>query len=175
MERKDRIDNVDTRRDADKAGRDANRDPITGAPGAHPVGAGAGAAAGAAAGGIAGSFAGPVGTVVGAAVGGIAGGLAGKGIAEQVNPTEEEGYWRANYAKANYYEQGRTFDDYSPAYRYGWESCCAHAPAGRNFDQAEPDLRRDWLNRRGNSKLDWTSARPAARDAWERVQSRIRS
>lgn len=175
MDRKDRNDKVEIRTDTDKPGRDANRDPITGAPGAHPVGAGAGAAAGAAAGGIAGSLAGPVGTVVGAAIGGIAGGLAGKGVAESVNPTEEDGYWRANYSKANYYEQGRPYDDYAPAYRYGWESCCSHVPAGRTFDQAEPDMRRDWLNRRGDSKLDWTGARPAARDAWDRVQGRIQT
>jgi hypothetical protein len=50
-----------------------NLDPITGAPGAHPVGVGLGAAAGGIAGGIAAGAAvgtvaaGPVGTVVGAA------------------------------------------------------------------------------------------------------------
>ena len=42
-----------------------NRDPITGAPGAHPVGTGLGATGGALAGAAAGSLAGPVGTVVG--------------------------------------------------------------------------------------------------------------
>ncbi len=66
----------------------ANRDPITGEPGAHPVGTALGATAGAVAAGAAvGSVAGPVGTVVGAAVGAVAGGLAGKGVAEQVDPT----------------------------------------------------------------------------------------
>ena len=65
-----------------------NRDPITGAPGAHPVGTGVGAAAGGiAAGAAAGSVVGPVGTVVGAAVGAVAGGLVGKGVAEKVDPT----------------------------------------------------------------------------------------
>ena len=65
-----------------------NRDPISGRPGAHPVGTGLGAAAGGmAAGAAAGSVAGPVGTVAGAAVGAIVGGLAGKGIAEMVDPT----------------------------------------------------------------------------------------
>jgi hypothetical protein len=165
--------NVRTR-DADKpAGRDANRDPITGEPGAHPVGAGAGAAAGAAAGGVVGSFGGPVGTVVGAAIGGVAGGLAGKAAGEAVNPTEEDGYWRANYTKRSYIDRTRTYDDYAPAYRYGWESCCTYAPSGRTFDQAEPDLQKSWTNKRATSTLDWTQARPAARDAWDRVQSRV--
>ena len=68
--------------------KDMNRDPITGAPGAHPAGTAAGAAAGGLAGAAVGTMvAGPVGTVVGAAIGAISGGLAGKGIAEEVNPT----------------------------------------------------------------------------------------
>ena len=66
----------------------ANRDPLTGEPGAHPVGTAVGAAAGGiAAGAAAGSVAGPVGTVVGAVVGAVAGGAAGKGVAETVDPT----------------------------------------------------------------------------------------
>ena len=73
-----------------------NPDPITGAPGAHPVGVGLGAAAGGIAGGIAAGAAvgtvaaGPVGTVVGAAVGAVAGGLGGKAVAEHFDPTTTE-------------------------------------------------------------------------------------
>src|SRR3979490_2456366 len=99
--------------------RDANPDPITGAPGAHPVGVGLGAvtggiAAGAAAGTLA---AGPIGTVVGAAVGAVAGGLGGKAIGESINPTVEENYWRENFEQEPYYQRGMSFDDYSTAYR----------------------------------------------------------
>jgi hypothetical protein len=73
--------------------RDANRDPITGAPGAHPVGTGVGATGGGAAGAAIGAaVGGPVGAAVGLAAGAIAGGLAGKGAAEAVNPTAEDGY-----------------------------------------------------------------------------------
>src|SRR3982751_4572243 len=66
--------------------RDSNPDPITGAPGSHPIGTGIGAAGGGIAAGAAiGSFAGPVGTVIGAVVGAVAGGLAGKGVAEMID------------------------------------------------------------------------------------------
>ena len=83
------------------ARKDANLDPLSGAPGAHPVGTGVGAAAGGVvAGALAGTVAGPVGTLVGAAVGAVAGGLAGKGIAEMIDPTAEEAYWRENYSNA---------------------------------------------------------------------------
>jgi hypothetical protein len=162
--------------DRDNApGRDANRDPITGEPGAHPVGTGAGAAAAGVAGGLIGSLAGPIGTAVGAAIGGVAGGLAGKGVAEAVNPTEEDTYWRQNYASRDYVDRSKKYDDYAPAYRMGWESCCVNVPAGRTFDQVEPDLAREWDSHRGRSGLGWMQARPAARDAWDRAESRVKN
>jgi len=72
-----------------------NRDPLTGTPGAHPLGTTAGATSGAVAGGVAGlAVGGPVGGVIGITVGAVAGGLAGKSAAEMVNPTAEEEYWR---------------------------------------------------------------------------------
>jgi phage tail tape-measure protein len=74
---------------------------LTGAPGAHPVGAGLGAAAGGIATGAAvGTIAGPVGRVVGAAVGAVVGGLAGKAIGEAIDPTAESAYWQKNYSKS---------------------------------------------------------------------------
>ena len=227
---------------------DANRDPITGAPGAHPVGTGVGAAAGAVTGAaIGGAVGGPVGAVVGAAVGGVAGGLAGKGVAEGVNPTEEDAYWRNNYSKrpyaANrsyddlapayqygytsaahprgpqvrrrrerpparlgagqgqvsarlerrqarhqgrlepgrrprrerqllagepflpaYYKNGHTYDDdYAPAYRYGYDSASTHA--GRKFDETENDLQHGWEQTKGKSKLAWSDAKHAVKEA----------
>src|SRR5262245_30093610 len=104
-----------------KPAPDANPDPITGAPGAHPLGVGGGAAGGAAIGAAVGAVGGPVGVAVGSAVGGVAGGLAGKAAAEAVNPTVEDAYWRANYASRPYAKAGRTYESYRPAYRAGWE------------------------------------------------------
>src|SRR3954466_14594967 len=102
---------------------DANRDPITGAPGSHPVGTGVGAAVGGvAAGAAAGSVAGPVGTVVGAAGGAVVGGLAGKGVAESIDPTREDADWRDNYTSRPYVDSGASYDDYGPAYGYGVNS-----------------------------------------------------
>lgn len=74
---------------------DLHADPLTGEPGAHPVGTGVGAVAGAAAAGAAtGAIAGPVGALIGLAVGAVVGGLAGKGVAEVIDPTAEEAYRR---------------------------------------------------------------------------------
>jgi hypothetical protein len=152
----------------DKAGT-PNRDPITGAPGAHPLGVGVGAAAGGmAAGAAVGTVAGPVGTAVGAAVGAIVGGLAGKGVAEAVDPTVEDAYWRENYASRDYVESGRPYDDYGPAYGYG----VARYQDDRAFEDVEPDLADGWMGARGRSTLSWGQASHAARDAWDRLGSR---
>jgi hypothetical protein len=162
-----------TKRD-DDLDRDENRDPITGEHGAHPVGTGVGAAlGGAAAGAAAGLAAGPVGTVAGAVVGGVAGGLAGKAVAEQIDPTVEDHYWRNAYATRDYYDPTIGYEEVGPAYQYGWESRAEYGD--RKFEEVEPDLSHEWANRRGKSSLDWGRARPATRDAWDRVDANFRS
>lgn len=150
---------------------DANRDPLSGAPGAHPVGTGLGAAGGAAAGAAVGAMAGPVGAVVGGAIGAVAGGLAGKGAAEAVNPTVEDAYWRENFASRPYVTPGTDYDTYAPAYKYGWES--RDHFVGSSFDDVESDLGREWDQVKGKSTLGWDRAREAARDAWHRVERAI--
>jgi len=152
--------------------RNLNRDPLTGTPGAHPVGTGVGAVAGGLATGAAvGAVAGPVGAAVGALAGAVIGGFAGKGIAEMIDPTAEESYWRDNYATRPYVEGGSTFDDYGPAYRYGVDSY--GRTNGGSFDDAEPQLMRDWEGSRGSSRLTWDNAKHASRDAWQRVSDTV--
>jgi uncharacterized protein YcfJ len=152
---------------------DANRDPITGAPGSHPIGTGIGAAAGGAAGAAAGTaVAGPVGTVVGAAVGAIAGGLMGKGVGEMVDPTVEDAYWREAHRNEPYYTEGRDFDYYGPAYRAGYEGRVKYD--GRTFDEVESDLQADYARYRGND-MNWEEVRPASRAAWDRIDTRVQS
>lgn len=150
---------------------DMNPDPLTGEPGAHPVGTGVGAATGGTVGAvIGGAVGGPLGAMVGAAVGGVAGGLAGKGISESVNPTEEDAFWRDHYTTRPY-AAGRSYEDLQPAYRYGWEARTRHED--RNWNDVEADLGREWNERHG-SRLSWDHARNATQDAWNRVDARHR-
>ena len=165
---RDRDRDWDAERVKDK---DANPDPITGAPGSHPVGTGIGAAAAGAAGAAIGMAAGPVGSAIGAVVGAVAGGLAGKGVAEAIDPTTEDSYWRDNYATRPYYDAGYTYDDYGPAYRYGWESRGRYG--GRRFDETETEMERDWDRFKGKSRLNWERAKHATRDAWHRVEEKL--
>jgi hypothetical protein len=101
-------------------------------------------------------------------IGAVAGGLAGKGIAENINPTAEEEYWRENYHSRPYADAGTTYDTYHPAYQHGWEGSSKWSYD--TWDEAEPHARRDWESGQGKAALEWDRAKLAARDAWERVK-----
>jgi hypothetical protein len=173
--------------EADEKGRDSNPDAITGAPGSHPVGTGIGAAAGGAAAAAAGAAAGAaigtgaapgVGTVVGGVVGAIAGavggGYAGKAVAEKIDPTVEDNYWRGEYKNRKYYDSSMDYEsDFAPAYRYGWESYSVYG--NRPMQDADADLRSGWDKSRGKSRLEWDRAQHAVRDAWDRLKDRTNS
>ncbi len=154
-------------------GKSANLDPITKAPGAHPIGTGVGAAAGGAAGAAAVGAAtgtmvgGPVGAAAGLVVGAVVGGLAGKAVAEKIDPTVEDAYWRGAHRNEPYFNRDNNYDDYAPAYRLGYTSQPNHP--GQSFDEAEDDLKADYSKQRGKSRLGWDKAKDATRAAWNRV------
>jgi hypothetical protein len=147
--------------------RDMNRDPITGAPGAHPVGTGIGAAGGAVVGAAAGVLAGPIGAVLGGVVGAVAGGLVGKGSGEELNPTGEEAYWRKSYRNEPYYDSGYTFEDYAPAFLAGYVYRMNNR--GTAWNRAEATLQADWESNKEKSNLHWEHAKHAVHAAWHRV------
>lgn len=148
------------------------RDPVTDAPGYHPLGTGIGAVVGGAAvGALTGTAAGPLGTAVGAAVGALAGGLAGKEIARSIDPAEEEAYWRNTFAERPYVDPGATYLDYGPAYEYGVDAYSRYP--GESYEDIEDQLARDWDTVRGDSGLSWERARHATRDAWQRVKDSV--
>ncbi len=160
------------------AGSHANPDPITGEPGSHPFGTGTGAltagAAGAAIGAaIGGPIGAPLGAVIGGVVGAMGGGYAGKGIAESINPTEENAFWESNYQGASYHEKDYDYTDYAPAYRTGYEGFSRHAASGRDYKDVEGDLERDYTQNRGSSRLEWDKAKSATRDAWDRLKGKF--
>jgi len=145
-----------------------NLDPLSGEPGAHPVGTGVGATlGGVVAGAAVGSVVGPIGTVIGMAIGAALGGLAGKGVAESVDPTAGDAYWRQEYRGRPYVAADATYDSYGPAYSYGVAAFGRYE--GRDFELIQPELAQDWNTMRGTSDLSWDQARPAVKDAWQRM------
>ena len=133
------------------------------------MGVGVGAATAGATGAAIGMAAGPVGAAIGAVVGAVAGGLIGKGVAEAVDPTAEEAYWRDSYQNESYYDKELTYEDYAPAYRTGYAGYGKHAAEGRDFDAAQAELEREYDESRGSSRLEWEKAKAASRAAWERA------
>jgi len=134
-------------------GDDAIRDPITGAPAAHLLGAGLGATGGALAGAAIGAVAGPIGAAVGLVAGGVAGALGGKVLVEKGDPTAEDAYWKANYARQKYVDRDAPYDTYQPAYRTGYVGRTRYP--GRTFEEVEADLESDYPKVQGqrNSEL----------------------
>lgn len=161
-----RVDNLD-----DDA---ANRDPLTGEPGSHPVGTGVGATGGGVAGTVVGGLVGgPIGAVVGAAIGSTLGGLAGKNVAESVNPTVEDTYWSDNYTSRPYADASYTYEDYAPAYRTGYQGFGTYAAKGMTYDEAEPEMRAEYERQYSSNRLGWDKAKLASRDAWDRLERAI--
>jgi hypothetical protein len=110
-----------------------------------------------------------VGTLVGGVVGAVAGGLAGEGLAEAINPSVEDDYWRRNYTSRPYVVAGARYDTYRRAYEYGWQAYQKNPT--RTFEEMEPQLREEW-GRGGPEGLTWDDAKDAVRDAWHRVERR---
>jgi phage tail tape-measure protein len=148
-----------------------NEDPLSGEAGAHPMGTGIGAAVGgAAAGAAAGSVGGPVGTVLGTIVGGVAGAYAGKALAENIDPTAEDEYWRNEYRQRPYYSENYSYEDFAPAYRAGWE---VYDPqTATTWQEREAIARQRWEGEGGAPTMTWEEARLASKDAYERVHRR---
>ena len=71
-------------------------------------------------------------------------------------------HWQTSYAS-----QGGRYEDYEPAYRFGSELRGNQAYSGRNWNEVEPEARRDWEARHAGSP--WERAKGAVRHAWERV------
>ena len=145
-----------------------NPDPLTGEPGSHPVGTGLGTAGGGVTGAAIGAaVGGPVGAAIGAVVGGVAGAYSGHGVAEVMNPTFEEQYWREHHTSQSWADENVPFDHYAHAYRTGYEGVVKYA--GKPYPQIESDLARDYEKNDANPAIPWDRARPAVKAAWDRL------
>ena len=96
-------------------------------------------------------------------------GLHGQFAAAAGRAPAAQSYWRSSYASEPYYEPGRSYEDYAPAYELGASSRAGMSDSVRDFAAAEPDMQRAWEARRAGSSLTWEQARAAMRAAWHRV------
>lgn len=134
----------------------------------HNIGSGSGAVVGSVAGAALGSVAGPIGTIAGAVVGGVVGSKAGDEFAEAINPTEYTAELERTYATKPYYSSAYAWDDYRPAYQYGYQTYPRYQ--GRRFEDVESELSKDWEQAKGTSRLAWQDAKAAVRDGWHTIE-----
>lgn len=91
-------------------------------------------------------------------------------IAAKVNPTEYRKHFRAQYKNTPYYTAGRTWSDYEPAYRYGYETYERYRD--QRFDDVDRELQRSWDAGHTGSRLEWSEAKQAVRDVWHHIERR---
>jgi hypothetical protein len=82
---------------------------------------------------------------------------------------QEDSWWRQNF-NSRPYAAGQQYDDFRPAYRYGYESGRHHM--GRSWNDVESDLRTGWNkyeHRPEGSESTWDRVKDAVQDAWHKV------
>jgi hypothetical protein len=90
---------------------------------------------------------------------------------DQIDVSDEDHYWRQQYDRHPYI--GRNYDEFQPAFQYGWESAVLPENRGKKFEDVEPQLRAHWSEYNGTSRTDWDYMRWAVRDAYNRIQRRL--
>lgn len=81
--------------------------------------------------------------------------------------------FEADYRKdfqTRYGARGGSYDDYAPAYRYGYTLANDPRYQGKNWSAIEPEVQRDWAQR--YPEATWERFKLAVRHGWERVTSK---
>lgn len=82
----------------------------------------------------------------------------------------EDAYWQSAYPERPYARADRTYEYYRAAYAYGAER--AMRWRGREWWDAEAQLRSEWASRQHGAGAAWEEMSDAIRDAWDRVRGR---
>lgn len=80
-------------------------------------------------------------------------------------------HFRLGYSATPYYSSGRDWNDYLPAYRYGFDTYQQHA--GQQFDEVEALLSEQWDRVKPPSRLAWAEARDAVLDGWRCISQAL--
>lgn len=138
-----------------------------------PAGAAAGAAAGATAGMVTGPF-GPFGALVGALVGAAAGSAVGatevataRSVEEAERTADYERLWNSMPGHAD----DRSFESMRPALRFGYIAAQHPDFIGRDFSDAEPELRRHWPDAMHGRTGNWEGVRRYVEHAYSHARA----
>jgi hypothetical protein len=83
---------------------------------------------------------------------------------------QEDAYWRGTFRSRPYCPDDAAYDDWRPAYRYGYDSAVRYQ--GRSWDDTlEEELRTGWdrYPDRRDRNWTWERVKHAVQDAWNRL------
>lgn len=86
----------------------------------------------------------------------------------QAGSQYDSDHWQKQFSKEPYFESGRKFEDYEPAYKLGADARQKHD--GKRFEQAEPEIKQQWESLKTNAHIGWEKAKLAARASWDRAE-----
>lgn len=78
--------------------------------------------------------------------------------------------FRSDY-QMNYANSGYSYDQYLPAYHYGYNLASSEQYNNRNWVEMEPEVRRRW---EGTNEGTWEAFKDAIRHGWEEVKEAVR-
>lgn len=84
---------------------------------------------------------------------------------------DEDDYWRTNYTARPYIQGEPPYEEWQPAYRYGFQQRAERID--ESWENVEDDLERSWDSFKASSKLTWKEAKEAVRDAWHHIESKL--
>jgi hypothetical protein len=76
-----------------------------------------------------------------------------------------------NHYQTYFARTGILYEEFEPAYRYGYTLATDSRFAGRNWSEIEPDARAYWTNYHSDSP--WEKFKEAIRHGWEAVRQRV--
>lgn len=85
---------------------------------------------------------------------------------------DQRDYFRSHHAET--YGGATGYDEYEPAYRYGWDVASSGRYRARSWNDVEPELRSDW-ERRYPEGGAWDRFKAAVRRGWERTSDAVES
>lgn len=91
-------------------------------------------------------------------------------LAAEIDPAAEEAYWATHYAAQPYVGPGEDYSRFRAAYRHGWTARMRRPDAA--WADIAQELKASWEADPANFDFPWSRARPAVRDAWDRLARR---
>jgi hypothetical protein len=91
--------------------------------------------------------------------------ITGKGMLDSADYNR---HFADSFKDSSFFRPGSEWQDYEPAYQYGYQSFDRHR--GRRFEEVEPELAQAWNTTRRGSKLGWAEAREAVREGWHYLE-----